>query len=254
MSGGRHCAGLVYAGPADLNCLHVAGVYRDMVRNDRASPRSERQTDRPARIVRPPGVAPEGPSAAGSVCWQSLFDRFFSPDPDEASGAAATFARMIRFWMIRAGVRDGEVSSDDLVQDVLLELTRSRAHIADPRALGAWLRITTLRKIRDRWRASRRAPTWQSGELESLPAPTLLPDEQVLRKQDHSDLLEAIDRLPPALRECIQLQLRGLSEPEIARKLEAGRREGSPVQLHTVKNWLRKARSVLRHSLLEKHA
>jgi len=229
-----------------------------MVRNGPASRRSERGTP----IARVPGAAPEGtepppdgPTPAGSVCWGSLFERFFSADPDEAAGAAATFARMIRFWMVRVGVRDDEVCSDDLVQDVLLELTRSRAHIADPRALGGWLRITTVRKIQDRWRASRRTPSWQSQEpLESLPAPHLLPDEQVLRKQDHSDLLAAIGRLPPDLRECVQLQLRGLSESEIAQKLEARRVEGTPVQLHTVKNWLRKARGVLRHALLEKDA
>lgn len=216
------------------------------------------RSDRRGPIVRPPGAAAAGaegaPSPASTVCWLSLFERFFSPDPDEAAAAAATFARMIRFWMIRAGVRDSQVCSDDLVQDVLLELTRSRVQIADPRALGAWLRITTLRKIRDRWRAARRAPAWQSREpLESLPAATLLPDEQVLRKQDHSDLLEAIDRLPPALRECIQLQLGGLSESQIACALEAHRVEGAPIQLHTVKNWLRKARGVLRHALREKH-
>jgi len=226
--------------------------------NGTACTRSDRRTP----SLRRPGAVPAGAEgardtaqAARSVCWVSLLERFVSPDPDEAAAAAATVARMVRFWMLRVGVRDAEVCSDDLVQDVLLELTRSRTQISDPRALGAWLRVTTVRKIQDRWRSARRTPPWQSTEpLESLPASTLLPDEQVLRKQDHSDLLEAIAGLPPALRECVQLQLRGLSESEIARKLEARRVEGAPVQLHTVKNWLRKARGVLRHALLEKHA
>jgi len=194
-----------------------------------------------------------GPGPPGRAAWDTLFEHFFAGDAEEAAAAAGTFARMIRFWMLRLGVHDGELSSDDLVQDVLLELTRSRPGILDPGALGGWLRTTTVRKVQDRWRGARRGPRWQSSEpLESLPAPVLLPDEQVLRKQDHADLLAAIDRLPPRLRACIHLQLRGLSESEIARELQARHPAGPSVQLHSVKNWLRKARSELRHSLLER--
>jgi len=191
------------------------------------------------------------PTGSGAVDWEGLFARFFSGEPGEAADAVATFARMIRFWMLRLGVRDSDLSSDDLVQDVLLELTRSRACIHDPTALGGWLRTTTTHKIRDRWRSRRRTPAWlHDVELDSVPAPTLLPDEQVLEKQDRSDLRHAIDRLPSVLRQCIELQLRGLSEAAIAREL-SDPDASHTVPIHSVKNWLRKARSVLKHSLLE---
>jgi len=224
-----------------------------MVRRDPTAPAPRKPVDpsdvRDVRDVRErdPGRAP------GRVAWDTLFEHFFAGDTDEAAAAAATFARMIRFWMLRLGVRDDEVSSDDLVQDVLLELTRARPGILDPRALGGWLRTTTVRKVQDRWRAAQRSPRWQcSDQIDALPAHALLPEEQVLRKQDHADLLDAIDRLPPLLRACVHLQLRGLSESEIALELQARRPTGPSVQLHSVKNWLRKARSELRHSLLER--
>src|SRR5262245_11726227 len=149
--------------------------------------------------------------------WARLFEQFFSADAREAACAAATFARMIRFWTVRLGVRDAELSSDDLVQDVLLELARSRAQIVDAGALGGWLRTTTVRKVQDRWRAARRNVQRENGAgVEHVPAAVLLPEDQILREQDHSDLLEAIERLSPLLRECVKLQLRGFSEAEIA--------------------------------------
>jgi RNA polymerase sigma factor (sigma-70 family) len=191
----------------------------------------------------------------GSFPWARLFEQLFSADRREAASAAATFARMIRFWIARLGVSDAEVSSDDLVQDVLLELTRSRGQIVDARALGGWLRTTTVRKVQDRWRAAQRSVRRENGaSVEGLPAPLLLPEEQILRKQDQSDLLEAIERLPPLLRECVELQLRGLSEAEIAERLGAGGLDAGPVRRHSVKNWLRKARGELRSALLDKHS
>lgn len=187
--------------------------------------------------------------------WARLFEQFFSADRREAAAAAATFARMIRFWVVRLGVRDDELSTDDLVQDVLLELTRSRLHIVDARALGGWLRTTTVRKVQDRWRAAQRSARCENGAtVEDLPAPVLLPEEEILRKQDHCDLLEAIERLPSLLRECVQLQLRGLSEEEIAQRLDARGLDTAPVRRHSVKNWLRKARGELRSALLGKHS
>ncbi len=184
--------------------------------------------------------------------WEQLFEEFFSDEPDESARAVATFARMIRFWIVRIGAHEGSFSTDDLVQDVLLELTRSRSSIHDPGAVGGWLRTTTTRKVQDRWRSAQRIPAWLcQDEPELLPEPALLPDEQVLRKQDHSDLLEAIAQLPPLLCQCIRLQLRGLSELEIARRLEAESEDAIRVPVHNVKNWLRKARSLLRSALLE---
>jgi RNA polymerase sigma factor (sigma-70 family) len=192
---------------------------------------------------------------SSGFAWARLFEQFFSSDPHEAASAAATFARMIRFWIGRLGVRDAELSSDDLVQDVLLELTRSRSRIVEVHALGGWLRTTTVRKVQDRWRvAQRTARRENAAPIECLPAPVLLPEDHVLRKQDHSDLLEAIGRLPPLLRECVQLQLRGLSEAEIAERLDASGLDAAPVRRHSVKNWLRKARGELRSALLDKHS
>jgi RNA polymerase sigma factor (sigma-70 family) len=196
-----------------------------------------------------------GETSSGSPVWARLFEQFFSADPHEAAPAAATFARMIRFWTVRLGVRDAELSSDDLVQDVLLELTRSRAQIVDAGALGGWLRTTTVRKVQDRWRAAQRSARRENGTpLEYMPTPALLPEEHVLRKQDHGDLLEAIERLPPLLRECVRLQLRGLSETEIAERLTAAHPDTGPVRRHSVKNWLRKARGELRSALLDEHS
>ncbi len=187
--------------------------------------------------------------------WARLFEQFFSADRREAASAAATFARMIRFWIARLGVSDAEVSSDDLVQDVLLELTRSRADIVDTGALGGWLRTTTVRKVQDRWRAAQRNIRLENGtSIEGLPAPLLLPEEQILRKQDQADLLEAIERLLPLLRECVQLQLGGLSEAEIAERLDASGLDSAPVRRHSIKNWLRKARGELRSALLDKQS
>jgi RNA polymerase sigma factor (sigma-70 family) len=196
-----------------------------------------------------------GATSSGPFSWARLFEQFFSADPHEAASAAATFARTIRFWIVRLGVRDAEVSSDDLVQDVLLELTRSRAHIVDAGSLGGWLRTTTVRKVQDRWRGARRTVRRENAAaVESMLAPVLLPEEHVLRKQDHSDLLEAIERLPPLLRACVQLQLRGLSEAEIAERLDATGLDPAPIRRHSVKNWLRKARGELRSALLDKHS
>ena len=242
-----------------LNRCRSADVYVFMVQVEvgatQPGPLRARVAPRP-EAGRGAGVGGAASPAAPTLPWARLLEQFFSDDLDEAAGAAALFARMIRFWLARLGVRDAELSSDDLVQDVLLELTRSRAHISDPRALGGWLRTTTVRKARDRWRVAQRAPRAHGGDrLESLPASALLPEEEVLRKQDHGDLLDAIARLPPLLRTCVRLQLRGLSEAEIVAALQADARSGAGdarVHRHSVKNWLRKARGALRQALLEK--
>ena len=230
-------------------------------RTDREVARSRaplESTGRPVAEATPPedgaagpAVGPRTPPAPSpeALPWNDLYDRLFARDPDVAAPAIETASRMIRFWLVRVGFRDAVCSTDDVVQDVLLELSRSRASIVDPRALGGWLRTTALRKARDRWRAAQRAPGRASESLELLPAPVLLPDEEVMHKQDRSDLLAAIATLPALLRSCIELQLRGLSEIEIAARLEV--ELGAPVERHSVKNWLRKARTTLRVALLE---
>jgi RNA polymerase sigma factor (sigma-70 family) len=210
------------------------------------------------------GAAVRGDLAAGEAVpgpvdaplpWARLFGDFFSPDLRAAEPAAAVFARMIRFWLYRLGIQRSELGFEDLVQDVLLELARSRALIQEPGALGGWLRTTTIRKVSDRWRsAQRRPPTTEGDVLERAHVPLLLPEEQVLRKQDRAELLQAIERLDPLLRACIELHLRGLSELEIAREIEQRghrARGASSVERHNVKNWLRKARQELRRLLTE---
>jgi RNA polymerase sigma factor (sigma-70 family) len=193
--------------------------------------------------------------ATGSLPWASLFTAFFSPSLRDAQAASAVFARMIRFWLYRLGIQRSELCFEDLVQDVLLELTRSRVAIQEPQALGGWLRTTTIHKVQDRWRALQRQPPLAQAQAQERPeAPGLLPEAQVLQKEDRAELLQAIERLAPVLRDCIRLHLRGLSESEIAREIaRRGHRArgSSSVERHNIKNWLHKARQELKRILSE---
>jgi RNA polymerase sigma factor (sigma-70 family) len=188
------------------------------------------------------------------LAWDALLEGFFSSDVRAAEAAAAVFVRLIRFWLHRVGLRETGLGYEDLVQDVLLELARSRGAIREPRALGGWLRTTTLRKLQDRWRALECRPVLAPLGPREHAGGWLLPDAQVLAKEDRSELRQAIGRLPPLLRDCVQLHLAGRSEAEIACEIQARghrARGAAVVHVHNVKNWLRKARQELKRMLSE---
>jgi RNA polymerase sigma factor (sigma-70 family) len=110
---------------------------------------------------------------------------------------------------------------DDVVQTTLLRLLEHRASIAEPRALGAWLRTTarheSLRVLRD----GARVQFVCADEMHDQGEPSPL-QPHVEDAERRATLMAAIDELPPRQRE-VMLALLAEPEPsyaEIARTLD----------------------------------
>jgi RNA polymerase sigma-70 factor (ECF subfamily) len=128
-----------------------------------------------------------------------------------------------RAMAIAMRVLRNEPEAEDVVQEAFLEIWRRADQFDDRRGgVAAWVVTIARSRAIDRLRASgttSRAVEAASGALALIPAPEILPCEQVDRRRDELRVAAALDQLPAEQRQAIALAyFEGLSQSEIAAK------------------------------------
>ncbi len=153
----------------------------------------------------------------------------------EIDAGVAEFAMKLRAF-VRRRVRD-EATADDVTQETLLKVYRSRASLRDGQRLEAWVYRIARTTLADHYRRQR-----PSEELpESL---TAEPADEVaeLREAVLASTRRFLEELPTAYREPVRLaEIEGLPLAKIALRLE--------LSLTAVKSRVRRGRAMLKKKL-----
>lgn len=153
----------------------------------------------------------------------------------EFDGAVAEFAVKLRAF-IRRRVRD-DATADDLTQETLLKVFRSRAALRDGQRLEAWLYRIARTTLIDHYRRTKTSEELP-GMLPAEPADELLPFREAVATTTRFYL----DELPGAYREPLRLaELEGLPFAKIALR--------SGLSLTAVKSRVRRGRAMLKRKL-----
>lgn len=134
--------------------------------------------------------------------------------------------------------------SEDLVQEVFLSLLNHCTYDPARGSLAAYLiamtRSRAIDRVRARGRSLRLLNTWASLDADTPARP--LPSDQASLQECASAMLSALEQLPKAQREVIELAyFKGLTQTEIAEHLSA--------PLGSVKSWARKGVLSLRAAM-----
>lgn len=153
----------------------------------------------------------------------------------EFDASVVEFTAKLRAF-IRRRVRD-DATADDLAQDTLLKVYRSRATLRDGQRLEAWLYRIARTTVIDYYRRGRPS--------EALPEAIAAesPDEvQILREAVLVSTRRFLEELPEAYREPVRLaELEGLPLAKIALRLD--------VSLTAVKSRVQRGRAMLKKKL-----
>jgi RNA polymerase sigma-70 factor, ECF subfamily len=153
----------------------------------------------------------------------------------ELDSAIAGFATKLRGF-IRRRVRD-DATADDLTQETLLKVYRSRDALRDGDRLEAWIYRIARTTLVDHYR--RRRP---SDELPATLAAEPADEVARLRLAVVASMRAFLEELPPAYREPVRLaELEGLPLAKIALRLE--------LSLTAVKSRVRRGRAMLKKKL-----
>ena len=138
---------------------------------------------------------------------------------------------------IRSRVRDA-ATADDLTQETLLKVYRSRAALRDSQRLEAWLYRIARHTVIDDYR--RRKPDEElPAHLAAEPADF---QDAPMRDELHRSLRRFLDELPAAYREPVRLaEFEGLPLAKIALRLDLG--------LSAVKSRVQRGRALLKKKL-----
>jgi RNA polymerase sigma factor (sigma-70 family) len=117
----------------------------------------------------------------------SLLERLrLSPDPASWKRLVDLYTPLIRGWLGRHGLQPSD--SDDLVQDVFTAIVSELPHFQHNGQRGAfrsWLRVTTVNRLRNFWRARQARPLATGGsDLQSLLDELQDPDSGLSRLWD----------------------------------------------------------------------
>lgn len=137
---------------------------------------------------------------------------------------------------IRRRVRD-DATADDLAQDTLLKVYRSRATLRDAQRLEAWLYRIARTTVIDHYRRDRASEALPDGIAEESP------DEiQTLREAVLISTRRFLEELPQAYREPVRLaELEGLPLAKIALRMG--------MSLTAVKSRVQRGRAMLKKKL-----
>lgn len=102
----------------------------------------------------------EAPHASGALFWDRICADFTAW---RADGDQAAFDDLVRtltpvLWQVVRAHDLSRATSEDVIQETWLALTRSGDRIGDPRAVGGWL-LTTARRAAWKARSTRLVPT-----------------------------------------------------------------------------------------------
>jgi RNA polymerase sigma-70 factor (sigma-E family) len=134
--------------------------------------------------------------------------------PDASHALSVLHARHYRS-LVRLAVAlvDSESTAEEVVQDAFVNLLRRWSHVQDLSVAEGYLRRSVVNGARDRLRRRRVRRVLHVPE----PVAPAGPDELVVLREEHREVLAALRRLPGRQREVLVLRhFAGLSEAETA--------------------------------------
>jgi RNA polymerase sigma-70 factor (ECF subfamily) len=137
---------------------------------------------------------------------------------------------------------DGD--AEDVVQEVFSQAWRTARQFESSRgSVAGWLLVMARTRAIDRLRARQSRPDTRSGVMpDTMPSPGVSVPEQMLTDEQAGRVREALQRLPDAPRDAIELAYYGgLTQAEIATRLSE--------PLGTIKTRIRTALGTLRQRL-----
>ena len=148
---------------------------------------------------------------------------------------------------IRWSLEDGAEMTEDVLQEVFLQVHRSAVRFAGQSSFKTWLYALARNVCRHEMRKLRRQPVWSAESAEALrdvPANTLGPLDAMTREEVRRIVREAVESLPPSHRLVMMLRdWEDLSYAEIAVVLD--------LPVGTVRSRLHNARALLSEKLDE---
>jgi len=154
----------------------------------------------------------------------------------EFDASVVEFARKLKAF-VRRRVRD-DATADDLTQEILLKVFRSRATLRDGQRLEAWLYRIARRTLVDHYRRQRPSEAL-GGELIDLPGAG---ESEGWREAVLVSTRRFLDDLPDIYREPVRLaEIEGMPLAKIALRLD--------LSLTAVKSRVRRGRALLRKKL-----
>jgi RNA polymerase sigma factor (sigma-70 family) len=117
----------------------------------------------------------------------------------------------------------GRADTEDVAQNVWLQLVNQLSTLRDPAALPGWLATTTRRKC-GRILRTARGPhdAWHTSAARTIPdEPAVTPEQELLMAERHAALREALAQQPPCCQQLIALLLEDppVSYAEISARL-----------------------------------
>jgi RNA polymerase sigma factor (sigma-70 family) len=147
----------------------------------------------------------------------SLEERFAAGDESVLSEVLDQYAGPT--MAVAANLLGDRRLAEEAAQQAFVQAWRAASSFDPSRPLGPWLRSIVRRTAVDIWRRERRHQTRNIDEVAPLDLPTVDPPS-LDDVDDVWRLRQAIDALPPASREVVQLaHLEQLTQPEIAERL-----------------------------------
>ena len=156
----------------------------------------------------------------------SLLERACGDARDEAWQELATiYTPLLRSWLFRLGVQ--EADTDDLIQDVLIVVSRELPrfeHTGRKGAFRSWLRTILVHRVRDFWRARKYRPAATGGsswaeQLEQLADESSSASREWNLEHDRhvmSRLLERVrPRFEPKTWDAFHRQMFGGQRPDV---------------------------------------
>lgn len=164
---------------------------------------------------------------------------------EEAQGAL--YERMYkRVYYLALRLTGSPEDAEDAAQEAFISAFKALGGLRDPNTFEGWLFQITANKCRNKAARTKAVEELPEGFEENTPDPNeaLLPEEALQSEEKRRMILEIIDALPQAQRECVMLfYFSELSVKQIAEEL--GCSEG------TVKSRLNYARQKIREGILE---
>lgn len=139
-----------------------------------------------------------------------------------------------------SGYLKSEEHNRDIVQDVFLEYWRKHKDFSDPVSLKVYFYRSLRNRCLNEIRKSNNRQCYSLEDIAQRESMEFL-EEQVIQEEIAIIIKKEIESLSPKVREVMELSIAGMSNQEIADKLE--------VSLNTVKTHKKKAYTILRVQL-----
>jgi RNA polymerase sigma-70 factor (ECF subfamily) len=151
------------------------------------------------------------------------------------------FERLVRGQILRL-TRDAELS-DDLAQDIFLQLWKVLPAFTTAAALPSWIRKVTLNAVISHWRAQESQKRRLEALLEAFPpTPVEGPAATLIEEEDRDEVRAALEMLPADLRSILTLRIyENMSYEDLAESLG--------LEVGTVRSRLFRARQMMKDVL-----